>query len=328
MSNTYGGWHPQDPSPGQPPYGQPPYGQQQDPYGQAPQGGQPAQPLDPYGPRDPYGRPANPYGRPDYQPPQYPHGGFQQDQAAPPQQPPAYSPVPAGPEPRPDDAPPTIGRAWRWAWGAFGASWGTWVLMSLALGTAQIAVALLFSPSTLDGLMNSTDQAALDAAQAAGQMLEAKALGAAGTAVSFLLQALLYAGALAATRTRTVRIRDFFLLRGFGGLVGYALLAGVIGFVSAAVPVVGGLIQAVCTLLLLPVPFLLLRSVGFGRALGGGVGLVLSHLGTALGVYGIFAGLAVASIFTCGLGLVVVAPVMLLVGAYLVQRWTGETVWS
>ncbi|GAA2240339.1 hypothetical protein GCM10010413_47790 [Promicromonospora sukumoe] len=339
MSNTYGGWHPQDSSPGQPPYGQPPHGQphgqqqpygqqpQQDPYGQVPQSGQAGQPLDPYGPRDPYGRPANPYGRPDYQPPQYPHGGFQQ-QAAPPQQPLALRPVEAEPEPRPDDAPPTIGRAWGWAWGAFGASWGTWVLMSLALGAAQIAVVLLFSPSTLDGLMNSTDQAALDAAQAAGQTLEAKALGAAGTAITFLLQALLYAGALAATRTRTVRIRDFFFLRGFGGLLAYALLAGVIGFVSAAVPVVGGLIQAVCTLLLLPVPFLLLRRVGFGRALGGGVGLVLSHLGTALGVFGIFAGLAIASIFTCGIGLVVVAPVMLLVGAYLVQRWTGETVRS
>ncbi|MFD7025818.1 hypothetical protein [Promicromonospora sukumoe] len=313
MSNTYGGWHPQDSSPGQPP---------------DPRRAQPPQPLDPYGPRDPYGRPANPYGRPDYQPPQYPHGGFQQDQAAPPQQLPAYAPGPAEPEPRPDDAPPTIGGAWRWAWGAFGASWGTWVLMSLALGAAQIAVVLLFSPSALDGLMNSTDQAALDAAQAAGQTLEAKALGAAGTAITFLLQALLYAGALAATRTRTVRIRDFFFLRGFGGLVAYALLAGVIGFVSAAVPVVGGLIQAVCTLLLLPVPFLLLRRVGFGRALGGGVGLVLSHLGTALGVFGIFAGLAIASIFTCGIGLVVVAPVMLLVGAYLVQRWTGEPVWS
>lgn len=298
MSNTYGGWNPQD--------------------------GQSPQPVDPYGPRDPYGRPANPYGRPDYQPPQYPHGGFQQQPA---QQVPAYSPV-QEPEPQPVQEPPTIGRAWRWAWGAFGTSWGTWVLMSLALGVAQIAVILLASPSTLEGLMNATDQAALDAAQAAGQTLEAKALGAAGTAVSFLLQALLYAGALAATRTRRVRLRDFFLLRGLGGLVGYALLTGVIGFASTAVPLVGGLIQVVCTLLLLPVPFLLLKGEGFGRSLACGVGLVLSHLGTALTVFVIFAGLALASIFTCGIGLVVVGPAMLLVGAYLVQRWTGETVQS
>jgi uncharacterized membrane protein len=299
MSNTHGGWNPQD--------------------------GQSPQPVDPYGPRDPYGRPANPYGRPDYQPPQYPHGGFQQQYPV--QQVPAYSPVPEQ-EPQPEQEPPTIGRAWRWAWGAFGTSWGTWVLMSLALGVAQVAVILLASPSTLDGLMNATDQAALDAAQAAGQTLEAKALGAAGTAVSFLLQALLYAGALAATRTCRVRLRDFFLLRGLGGLVGYALITGVIGFVSTAVPLVGGLIQVVCTLLLLPVPFLLLKGQGFGRSLAGGVGLVLSHLGTALTVFVIFAGLALASIFTCGIGLVVVAPAMLLVGAYLVQRWTGETVQS
>ena len=297
MSNTHGGWNPQD--------------------------GQSPQPVDPYGPRDPYGRPANPYGRPDYQPAQYPYGGFQQQQPV--QQVPAYPPV-QEPAPQPDQDPPTIGRAWRWAWGAFGTSWGTWVLMSLVLGVAQVAVILLASPSTLDGLMNATDQAAVDAAQAAGQTLEAKALGAAGTAVSFLLQALLYAGALAATRTRRVRFRDFFLLRGLGGLVGYALIAGVIGFASTAVPTVGGLIQVVCTLLLLPVPFLLLKGEGFGRALAGGVGLVFSHLGTALAVFAIFAGLALASIFTCGLGLVVVAPAMLLVGAYLVQRWTGERV--
>ena len=102
MSNTHGGWNPQD--------------------------GQSPQPVDPYGPRDPYGRPANPYGRPDYQPPQYPHGGFQQQQPV--QQVPAYSPV-QEPAPQPDQDPPTIGRAWRWAWGAFGTSWGTWVLMSL-----------------------------------------------------------------------------------------------------------------------------------------------------------------------------------------------------
>ncbi|MFJ3406576.1 hypothetical protein [Promicromonospora sp. NPDC090134] len=314
MSNTYGGWNPQDPSSGQRP----------DP---RQQGGQPPQQPDPYGPRDPYGRPANPYGRPDYQPPQYPHGGFQQQYQAPSPQLPAYSPV-QEPEPQPDDAPATIGGAWRWAWGAFGTSWGIWVLMSLALGVAQVAVVLLFSPSTLDALSSSTDPAALDAALAAGQSFEAKALSAAGTAISFLLQALLYAGALAATRTRKVRIRDFFLLRGFGGLVGYALLAGVIGFVGSAVPVVGGLIQLVCTLLLLPVPFLLLNRVSLGRALGGGVGLVLSHLGAALAFFGIFAGLAVASIFTCGTGLVVVAPAMLLMGAYLVQRWTGEPVRS
>ncbi|MFD7308820.1 hypothetical protein [Promicromonospora sp. NPDC059942] len=314
MSNTYGGWNPQDPSSGQRP----------DP---RPQGGQPPQQPDPYGPRDPYGRPANPYGRPDYQPPQYPHGGFQQQYQAPQQQVPAYAPV-QEPEPSPDEVPPTIGGAWRWAWGAFGASWGIWVLMSLALGVAQVAVVLLFSPSTMDALSSSTDPVALDAALAAGQSFEAKALGAAGTAISFLLQALLYAGALAATRTRKVRFRDFFLLRGFGGLVAYALLAGVIGFVSTVVPVVGGLVQLVCTLLLLPVPFLLLNGVGFGRALGRGVGLVLSHLGAALAFFGIFAGLAVASVVTCGTGLVVVAPAMLLMGAYLVQRWTREPVRS
>jgi uncharacterized membrane protein len=74
------------------------------------------------------------------------------------------------------------------------------------------------------------------------------------------------------------------------------------------------------------VPFLLLDGVGFGKALARGIGLVFSHLGTVLGVLGIFAGLGIASIATCGIGLVVVVPAMLLVGAYLVQRWTGETV--
>ena len=84
--------------------------------------------------------------------------------------------------------------------------------------------------------------------------------------------------------------------------------------------------QLVFTLLLLPVPFLLLKGVGFGRSLVGGIGLVLRHPGSALAVFGIFAGLALASIFTCGLGIIVVAPAMLLVGAYLVQRWTGDPV--
>jgi hypothetical protein len=198
--------------------------------------------------------------------------------------------------------------------------------MSLLLGAAQIAVLLLFSPAVMDGLMNATDPAAVDAAQAAGRTLPAKGLAAAGTAVGFLLQALLYAGALAATRKRTVSFRDFFVLRGFGGLVGYAVITGALAFASAVVPAVGWLVQVVLTLLLLPVPFMILKGVGFGRALVRGVGLVLSHLGAALAVFAIFAGLALASIFTCGLGLVVVAPAMLLVGAYLVQRWTGEPV--
>jgi uncharacterized membrane protein len=239
---------------------------------------------------------------------------------------PQYSPVPEA-EPAPAaDEPPTIGSAWRWAWSAFGASWGIWVLMSFLLGLAQVAILLAFSPSTMDGLRYATDPAAVDAAQAAGRTLEARALAAGGTAVGFLLQALLYSGALAATRTRKVRFRDFFVLRGFGGLVGYALLTGALGFAGTVVPMVGWLVQVVFTLLLLPMPFLLLKGVGFGRALAGGVGLVLSHIGTALAVFGIFAGLALASVFTCGLGLVVVAPVMLLVGAYLVQRWTGDSV--
>jgi uncharacterized membrane protein len=358
MSNTYGGWNPQDPSRGQNPEswrGQnPQVPQPQDPQ-QPPQQAQPPQPqpFDPYGPRDPYGRPANPYGRPDYQPLQRPEqqdpqpaewGRHQGDQRAPqpqsqqPAPPQRYQEPPAQPGPpqysavseaerRPAvDERPTIGNAWRWGWSAFGASWGTWVLMSLLLGLAQIAVLLVFSPSTMDALMNSTDPAAVDAAQAAGRTLEARGLAAAGAAVGFLLQALLYAGALAATRTRKVRIRDFFVLRGLGGLLGYAVVTGALGFAGTAVPTVGVLVQVVFTLLLLPVPFLLLGGVGFGKAFVRGIGLVLSHIGTALGVFGIFAGLVLASVLTCGIGLVVVAPAMLLVGAYLVQRWTGETV--
>lgn len=353
MSNTYGGWTPQDPSRRQRPdlraqEGKP---HAQEPLARDPHGRQP-QPFDPYGPRDPYGRPANPYGRPDYQPrqqpgqpdpqpgvrghyqgsgqaPQYqqPGPGYQQQrQGGPtPSQLPQYSDV-TGAELRPGDVRPTVGAAWGWGWGAFGASWGIWVLMSLLVGIAQLAVILLFSPSTMDGLMNASDPAAVDAAQAAGRTLEARALAAGGTGVSFLLQALLYAGALAATRTRKVAFRDFFLLRRFGGLVTYAVLAGALGFVSTIVPMVGWLVQVVFTLLVLPVPFLLLKGVGFGKALTGGIGLVLSHIGTALGFFGIFAGLAIASIPTCGLGLVVVVPAMLLVGAYLVQRWTGDSV--
>ncbi|MGI5187420.1 hypothetical protein ACQEVI_04665 [Promicromonospora sp. CA-289599] len=344
MSSTYGGWNPQDPNRGQDPEpwrAQPPQvpQQQTQPSQQGqPQPAQPSQPqpFDPYGPRDPYGRPANPYGRPDYQPLRRPEQQEPQpQQPAPPQRyqeppaqpgPPQY-PTASGTERRPDaDGPTTIGNAWRWAWSAFGASWGVWVLMSLLLGLAQVAVLLAFSPSTMAALANSTDPAAVDAALAAGRTLEARGLAAAGTAVGFLLQALLYAGALAATRTRKVRIRDFFVLRGFGGLVGFAVVAGALGFAGTAVPTAGVLVQVVVTLVLVPVPFLLLGGVGFGRAFVRGIGLVLSHLGTAFGVFGIFAGLVIASIPTCGIGLVVVVPAMLLVGAYLVQRWTGETV--
>lgn len=354
MSNTYGGWNPQDPNRGQNPEpwrAQPPQvPQPQNPQPQQAQPPQP-QPFDPYGPRDPYGRPANPYGRPDYQPLQRPEqrdpqpgewGSYQGGQRAPQPQRPAppqqYQEPPARPglprysavseaERRPDvDEPPTIGNAWRWGWSAFGASWGVWVLMSVLLGLAQIAVLLVFSPSTMDALANSTDPAAVDAALAAGRTLEARGLAAAGTAVGFLLQALLYAGALAATRTRKVRIRDLFVLRGFGGLLGFAVVTGALGFAGTAVPTVGVLVQVVVTLLLVPVPFLLLGGVGFGKAFVRGIGLVLSHIGTALGVFGIFAGLVIASIATCGIGLVVVVPAMLLMGAYLVQRWTGEAV--
>jgi hypothetical protein len=353
MSNTYGGWNPQDPDP-EPRTAQhprvPQVPQQQNAQPQQPQPPQP-QPFDPYGPRDPYGRPANPYGRPDYQPLRRPEqqdpqpgewGGYQGGQRAPqPQQPappqrypeppaqpglPQY-PADSGTERRPDvDEPPTIGNAWRWGWSAFGASWGTWVLMSLLLGLAQVAALLAFSPSTMDALASSTDPAAVDAALAAGRTLEARGLVAAGTAMVFLLQALLYAGALAATRTRKVRVRDFFVLRGFGGLVVFAVVTGALGFAGTALPVAGVLVQVVLTFVLIPVPFLLLGGVGFGKAFVRGIGLVFSHLGAVVGVLGIFAGLGIASVATCGIGLVVVVPAMLLVGAYLVQRWTGEPV--
>lgn len=305
MSSTYGGWNPEDPY------------REQDPGA-----------LDPYGPRDPYGRPANPYGRPDYYEQQRPQQGLPQQglpqYVAPVAEPLAGRTGAPGPDAPVPEAPATVGAAWRWAWGAFGASWGTWVLMSIVLGIVQAAVILAFSPSTMAGLLNATDQAAVDAAQAAALTLDAKALGAAGTAVCFLLQALLYAGALAATRTRTVRLRDFFLLRGVLGLIGYAVIVGLLGFIGTAVPMVGLLVQVVFTLLLLPVPFLLLKGIGLGRSIGKGITLVLSHIGAALAVFGIFAGLAIASVFTCGLGLIVVGPVMLLVGAALVERWSSE----
>jgi len=365
MSNTYGGRNPRDPY-GQDPRPQPhPRPRPEDAPQQADPPFDPNGQLDPYGrPVNPYGRtdyqplPQRPQTQAQRQlePWEIQQREIQQQQLqqweqqqqlqqweaqqaytpsglpqaeAPQAGLPRYAPEtgalpehhPAGNEP-----PATVGSAWRWGWSAFGSSWATWVFMSLLLGVAQLAAVLLFSPSTVDGIVNAADPAAVDAAQAAGQTLSARALAAAGTGVGFLLQALLYAGALAATRRRTVAIRDFFALRGFGGLLGYALITGALGFASAVVPVAGWLVQVVCTLLLLPVPFLILKGVGFGRALVGGVGLVLSHLGSALAVFAIFAGLALASIPTCGLGLVVVAPAMLLVGAYLVQRWTGEPV--
>lgn len=292
MSNTYSGWNLPDPDPD-------------------PEQGLPV--WDPYGPRDPYGRPANPYGRPDYQPRQQP------EQPAP--QPPAELD-----ERYRGAAPVTVGDAWRWAWSAFGASWGTWVLMSLLVGIGQVVVVLLFNPAAMEGLGNASDPAAIEAARTASRTIIAQGIAAGGTAVGFLLQAFLYAGALTATRTRKVTFRSFFALRRIGGLVGCAVLTGALAFMSTTVPVVGWLVQVVGTLLLLPVPFLLLSGLGFGGALVNGVRLVLANLGTALAVFGIFAGLVVASVVTCGIGLVVVMPAMLLVGAYLVQLWTGETV--
>ena len=204
MSNTYGGWNPQDPYRAAGPTPEGPAGTGREPpraagtagaatrTGRNPSRRHPA-PFDPYGPRDPYGRPANPYGRPDYQPQQQPEqrdpqpgvwGQSQRGQDRAPRIPaatgsaqatdpaalgPAAVPgaarparVPAvlrrspGAEHRPDDAERlTVGGAWRWAWSAFGASWGIWVLMSLLLGMAQLAVILVFSPSTMDGLMNA-----------------------------------------------------------------------------------------------------------------------------------------------------------------------------
>lgn len=321
MSDTSGGWNPQDP------YGQQPR-QQPSPPSQEPG------PFDPYGPRDPYGRPANPYGRPDYEPWRPPVG---------PPAPDALPVYPAGPgtgDAWPGHAPAvpperaaqphqpaTVGAAWRWAWASFGRSWGRWVVLTLLVGGAQLAVGLVFSPSTLDAFRNAGDPAAVAAAQAAGQTVDAKALAATGTAIGFLFQALLYAGAVAATYRRQVAVRDYFVLRGFGGLLCYALIAGALGFVGTAVPMVGWLVQVVFVLLLLPVPYLLLDGAGLGAAFGRGIGLVLGHLPAALGVYAIGAGLVVASVVTCGLGLIVAVPVMLLLGAYLVQRWTDRPVY-
>lgn len=315
MSDTSGGWYPQDP------YGQRP---RQQPSPSAPSSQEPG-PFDPSGARDPYGRPANPYGRPDYEPWQPPVG------------PPPSGGVPSypgGPGAAPGaepaavpDQPATVGAAWRWAWAAFGRSWGRWVVLTLLAGVAQVAVGLAFSPSTLDMFRNAGDPAAVAAAQAAGQSVDAKALAATGTAIGFLLQALLYAGAVAATHRPKVPVRDFFVLRGAGGLLCYALVVGALGFVGTTVPLVGWAVQVVFLLLLLPVPYLLLDGVGLGTAFGRGIGLVVGHLPVALGVYAIAAGLIVASILTCGLGLIVVVPVMLLLGAYLVRRWTDQPVY-
>lgn len=322
MSNDGGvpgqsGQYPQDP------YGQQP-GQNPNPYGSPGQGGQ-----DPYGqqgqpPQGPYG----PQGTPGYgQQPQY--GQYA---------PPGYQPpVPAPTGPAMPWSPPSIGESHRFGWRSFGRNAGVWIVMTLLLAVIGGGVFTALNPwmtqafAEYGEIAQSGDPAEIERWAAdleeAGSSPSSALLGALSGLVMSILGMTFYAAALASTRRQRIRFGDFFALRNWGALLVYVLVVTVASGVLGLVPVAGGFLQIVVSVLLVAAPYYILSTDMNGiEAITQSVRLVSANLGIAVLGFLVFLGYTFAGACLCGLGLFVTFPFAVIFGAHLFRRVQGQPI--
>jgi uncharacterized membrane protein len=310
---------PQGPPPGPPPgYGQPP------------------------GPPPGYGAPPPGYGAPPPPPPGY---------GAPPPPPPGYGPPPSGyGQPQPGYPPSSgyppspgyppapgqafdIGEAFRWAWNKFAKDAMPLIVATLVYGVIGIVVyglvfVLMGGASAYTGNVEG------------GYTAYPAGLGAASTLVlsivlfvfGIFVQAAFLSGALDIADGRPVSIGSFFKPRNLGNVVLTGALLSVINAALNAVSLLPTFIFAVLSFLAIVVfAFFSLFTIAFATdralppidALKASFATVQSNIGSTLLSFVVQALVVLAGAFACGVGLIVAAPVALLIQVYTYRRLAG-----
>lgn len=272
---------------GPPPgYGQPPvYGQ---PPGYGPPPGYGQQPT--YGPPPDYGQPPG-YGQQlGYgQPPGYP--------------PPGYAPGFGPPGPRFD-----IGEGFSWAWDKFSKHAAALIVPLLGYGTALVVVALLI-------------RAAAGAAGGGGSAV-IMTLGYLIIFAAILVVQIAYlSGCLDIADGKPVSIGSFFTLRNAGPAILAALMVGALTFVGTVLLVIPGLVFGFFAQFTLA--FVIDRSLSPLDALKASFATVKGNLGDALVSYLVQLAVILVGQLLCGVGLLVAAPVAMLILVYTYRRLSG-----
>lgn len=308
--------HPGDyppPRPGPPPgYGPPPG----PPPGYGPPQGPPPGYGPPPGPPPGYGPPQPGYGAPPPPPPGYrpPPPGY-----GPPQ--PGYPPPPGYP-PHPGQ-PFDVGDAFSWAWNKFTKNAVPLIVAVVVYGAIAALVYGLVLVSTGGFNTNTADVGGgYGASFTAG-------LGTVGTIVLEIVsfaygtfaQAATLSGILDIADGRPVSIGSFFKPRNFGGVIVAALLVGVfsaIGYLLCFIPGVIFTFFAMFT-----IAFVIDRGLPAFDALKASFTTVRSNIGGALLSWLVQFLVVLAGAFACGIGLIVAAPVTLLIQGYTYRRLSG-----
>jgi uncharacterized membrane protein len=310
-----------------PPSGPPPgYGP---PPGPPPGYGPPPGPPPGYGPPQPGygGRPPPP---PGYGPPQ---AGYPPQPGYPP--PPGYPPAPGYPPPPGQQF--NIGDAFSWAWNKFAKNPVPLIVAILVYGVIGVILhALVF---VLLGGANANTTAVeggYDASFAAG-------LGGAGTLVlsivSFVygifVQAGFLSGALDLADGRPVSIGSFFKPRNFGNVILAGLLLSVISAVLDSLSLLPNFIFALLSFVAIAVfTFFALFTIAFATdrglspidALRASYTTVRSHIGSTLLSFLLQALVVLLGFLACGIGIIVGAPLALLIQVYTYRRLSGGPV--
>jgi uncharacterized membrane protein len=145
--------------------------------------------------------------------------------------------------------------------------------------------------------------------------------------VAALIQAVFVRVALEVTRGRRAGFADFFTFTDAGPVVITALILAVVNLVLGFIPFFGNLLSLVVSFLTMFVYYVLLdRKVAPVDAIRASIQLVSGNLGTVVLFFLITVAIWIGAAITCGLGLIVAVPWVLLSTTYLYRRLNGEQV--
>lgn len=311
------------------PPGYPPPGYNQPP--QPPPGyNQPRQPSPGYGPPPGQGPGYGPPGQhPGYPPPPPPPG-----YGPPPGQPPGYGAPPAGYGPPPGFGGPqqpfSVGDAFSWAWNKFSKNAGALIIPTLVYGlvfaiVGGVLYAILspaFNTDTVsdNGYYETSSSANFGAGQIVVLILGYLVL----IAVGFYAQAAFLTGSLEIADGKPVTVGSFFRPRNLGPVILAALLVGLLTWIGNLLCVIPGLIFAFLAMFTLA--FVIDRSLAPVDALKASIATVRSNIGGALLSFLVQALVILVGYVACGVGLIVAAPVALLIQTYTYRRLSGGQV--
>ncbi|MGA8332654.1 MAG: hypothetical protein WB777_25735, partial [Mycobacterium sp.] len=277
-----------------------------------------------------YGAPPPGYGPP--QPGYGPPPGY-------PPPPPGYGPPPPGYGPPPGYPPAPgqrfdIGQAFSWAWNKFKQNPGTLILATLVYGVVGIVVHglvfVLLGGATADNVGADGDYAASFSA----------GLGTVGTLVlsivSFVfgifVQAAFLSGGLDLADGRPVSVGSFFKPRNFGTVVLAGALLSVISAVLNLLSLLPSFVFALVSFVAIIVfTFFALFTIAFATdrglapidALKASISTVRAHIGDTLLSFLVQGLVIFVGFVACVVGLVVAAPVALLIQVYTYRRLSG-----